>query len=69
MPDLTLHYTSIRDEYTFNVDGEPEAFKVAVFRLGRFGPFTERLALGPNWQIELAQRIELLKRAIDSLPT
>lgn len=43
MVDLEYRLVKMRDTYDYDVDGNPVAQREYVFRLGPYGPFTEKV--------------------------
>lgn len=67
--DLPVSYDDIRDEIVLETGGNTSKVKTVRFRLGKFGPFTERVPNDENWQLELNRRIDTLRRNLNGLAT
>lgn len=67
--DLTVSYVDVRDEVTVDQNGATQRVKRLVFRIGTFGPFTERVPNDDAWQAEFSRRVDMLKRSLGSLPS
>jgi hypothetical protein len=64
--DFPVKYTDIRDDSTFDDDGKVYRFRRYTFRLGKFGPFTERVALENLDPQEIERRIMALRGQLQS---
>jgi len=69
MIDLPVRFIDIRDEPHYELNGSVTVQKRATFYLGPFGPFTERMPNDDQFDMELARRVDLLKRKLQNLPT
>lgn len=67
MVDLTLELVTLKDEATPQRDGSVLRQKIAVFYLGKFGPFTERFPVGEFTDAALKLRVQQLKTHLESL--
>jgi hypothetical protein len=67
--DLTVVYRNIQDEVLPTREGTVERFKRVDFFIGKHGPFTERIPLDVNFDLEITRRVAALKASLQNLPT
>jgi hypothetical protein len=66
--DYSIRYGRMYDDTQYNLDRSTTRVKVCEFWIGNSGPFVERIADGPSWGLELAERIEALRAKMRTLP-
>lgn len=59
--DLPITWIDTRDDITPQADGTLLRERKYVFRLGKFGPFTERVALLNFDATEIGRRVDTLR--------
>jgi hypothetical protein len=59
--DLEILWLSTSDEPVPQLDGSIRRDRKYVFRLGKFGPFTERVPLEPFDDQEIGRRVQSLR--------
>jgi hypothetical protein len=59
--DLAILWLSTSDEPVPQLDGSVRRERKYVFRLGKFGPFTERVPLDPFDEQEIGRRVLTLR--------
>lgn len=62
--ELPIMWISQGDDITPQLDGTMLRERKYVFRLGRFGPFTERVPLAPFDETEIGRRVERLRNQL-----
>lgn len=68
--DLTVTFTDIRDDTTFDRASQVQRFKRYTFFIGPYGPFVERVPIEQAADnVEITRRVELLKRNVQNLPS
>lgn len=65
--ELPFDLTDVRDEPQYQRDGSIVSLKRATFYLGKYGPFVERLPNDDQFDVELRQRVDALRRKLDAL--
>jgi hypothetical protein len=64
--DLAILWLSTSDEPVPQLDGSVRRERKYVFRLGKFGPFTERVPLEPFDEQEIGRRVQTLRMHLRS---
>jgi hypothetical protein len=64
--DLPILWLSTSDEPVPQLDGSVRRERKYVFRLGKFGPFTERVPLEPFDEQAIGQRVQSLRMHLRS---
>ena len=59
--ELPITWISTGDDITPQVDGSMLRERKYVFRLGKFGPFTERVTLPVTDETEIRRRVDALR--------
>jgi hypothetical protein len=66
--DTTFTLINVKDDVIFKVDNTTEAIKVVTFRLGKTGPYTERMTREEYLSGELNARVARLQQQLHTLP-
>lgn len=59
---------NIKDDIVFELDGSTKKVKVITFRLGKTGPYTERMSPEEFLAGDLNARVALLQAQLRALP-
>jgi flavodoxin len=68
MEDTTFTLINVKDDIVFNLDNTTSPVKVATFRLGKTGPYTERMTPQEYLDGELRNRVARLQAQLAALP-
>ena len=66
--DLTVEYDRITDEQRPQADGSVKNFKRVEFRIGKFGPFVERIPAEEDFAPAVRARVDKLRGELLTLP-
>jgi hypothetical protein len=66
-PDSPILWISTSDEPVPQLDGSIRRERKYVFRLGKAGPFTERVPLEPFDEQEIVRRVQLIRTHLRAL--
>lgn len=68
MEDVTFLLINAKDDVIYKPDNTTEPVKVVTFRLGKTGPYTERMTPAEYLAGELTNRVERLRAVLRSMP-
>jgi hypothetical protein len=68
MEDTTFRLINVKDDIVFNLDNTTSPVKVVSFRLGKTGPYTERMTPDEYMNGELNRRVQRLQQQLATLP-
>lgn len=68
MEDTTFTLINVKDDVRFNADQTVSPLKVVTFRLGKTGPYTERMTPDEYLTGELTTRVARLQAMLRALP-
>lgn len=68
MEDTAFTLINVKDDIRFNLDNTTTPIKVITFRLGKTGPYTERMTPEQYLAGELSNRVAMLQAQLRALP-
>lgn len=68
MEDTSFLLINVKDDVVFNADNTTSRIKVISFRLGKTGPYTERMTPDEYLAGELNARVAKLQAQLQTLP-
>lgn len=68
MESTTFTLINVKDDVVFNLDNTTSPVKIVTFRLGKTGPYTERMSPEAYLAGELVRRVQMLQAQLTALP-